>query len=68
MMGMVLNRYRENVKGYLEAMVRPLARAGVTPNQITVLGLLISLIGGAYFFYRGGSRSSRRSFCSLALS
>ncbi len=51
-MDMVLNRYRGNVKGYLEAIVRPLARAGVTPNQITVLGLLISLVG-AYFFYRG---------------
>ena len=49
---MVLNRYRENVKGYLEAIVGPLARAGVTPNQITVLGLLISL-AGAYLFYRG---------------
>ncbi len=49
---MVLNRYRGNVKGYLEAIVRPLAKAGVTPNQITVLGLLISLTG-AYFFYRG---------------
>ncbi|WP_297090302.1 archaetidylinositol phosphate synthase [Thermococcus sp.] len=49
---MVLNRYRGNVKGYLEAIVRPLAKAGVTPNQITVLGLLISL-AGAYFFYLG---------------
>jgi archaetidylinositol phosphate synthase len=49
---MVLNNYRENVRGYLEAIVRPLARAGVTPNTITVLGLLISL-AGAYLFYRG---------------
>ncbi|NJD99696.1 CDP-alcohol phosphatidyltransferase family protein [Thermococcus sp. LS1] len=49
---MVLNRYRANVKGFLEAIVRPLAKAGVTPNQITFVGLLISLIG-AYFFYRG---------------
>ncbi|ASJ00414.1 archaetidylinositol phosphate synthase [Thermococcus gorgonarius] len=47
---MVLNRYRENVKGYLEAIVRPLAKIGVTPNTITVLGLLISLVG-AYLFY-----------------
>jgi len=48
----VLNRYRESVRGYLEAIVRPLAKAGVTPNQITVVGLLISL-AGAYLFYRG---------------
>ena len=48
----MLNRYRKNVKGYLEAIVRPLARAGVTPNTITVLGLLISL-AGAYMFYLG---------------
>ena len=47
---MVLNNYRENVRGYLEAIVRPLAKAGVTPNTITVLGLLISL-AGAYLFY-----------------
>jgi archaetidylinositol phosphate synthase len=48
---MVLNRYRENVKGFLEAIVRPLTRAGVTPNTITVIGLLISL-AGAYLFYQ----------------
>ncbi len=48
---MVLNRYRTSFKRYLETLVRPLARAGVTPNQITVAGLFISLIG-AYLFYR----------------
>ncbi len=48
----MLNRYRGNVRGYLEAIVRPLAKTGVTPNQITVLGMLISLVG-AYLFYRG---------------
>ncbi|WP_054840577.1 archaetidylinositol phosphate synthase [Thermococcus sp. JCM 11816] len=46
----MLNRYRENVKGYLEAIVKPLAKAGVTPNTITFIGLLISLLG-AYLFY-----------------
>ncbi|WP_048148680.1 archaetidylinositol phosphate synthase [Palaeococcus ferrophilus] len=48
----MLNKYRSNVKGILEAIVRPLARAGVTPNTVTVLGLAISLLG-AYLFYRG---------------
>ncbi|WP_054840938.1 archaetidylinositol phosphate synthase [Thermococcus peptonophilus] len=47
----MLNRYRENVKGYLETLVKPpLAKAGVTPNTITFIGLLISLLG-AYLFY-----------------
>ncbi len=48
----MLNNYRENVRGYLETIVRPLARLGVTPNTITFLGLLISLVG-AYIFYTG---------------
>jgi archaetidylinositol phosphate synthase len=48
----MLNSYRENVRGYLEAIVRPLAKIGVTPNTITVIGLLISL-AGAYLFYIG---------------
>ncbi|WP_297496944.1 archaetidylinositol phosphate synthase [Thermococcus sp.] len=47
---MVLNKYRENVKGYLEAIVRPLVKVGVTPNMITVVGLLLSLLS-AYLFY-----------------
>ncbi len=48
----MLNSYRENVRDYLEAIVRPLAKIGVTPNTITVIGLLISL-AGAYLFYIG---------------
>ncbi|WP_297509010.1 archaetidylinositol phosphate synthase [Thermococcus sp.] len=47
---MVLNRYRENVRGYLEAIVKPLAKAGVTPNTVTVVGLILSLLS-AYLFY-----------------
>ena len=47
---MVLNRYRENVRGYLEALVKPLARAGITPNTLTVMGLILS-IAAAYLYY-----------------
>ncbi|WP_456366861.1 archaetidylinositol phosphate synthase [Thermococcus sp.] len=47
---MVLNKYREDFRGYLEAIVRPLAKAGVTPNTVTVVGLALSLIS-AYLFY-----------------
>ena len=46
----MLNRYRQNVKGYLEALVRPLAKAGLTPNAVTVVGLFLSLLS-AYLFY-----------------
>ncbi|WP_297435208.1 archaetidylinositol phosphate synthase [Thermococcus sp.] len=48
----MLNSYRENVRVYLEAIVRPLAKIGVTPNTITIMGLLINLVG-AYLFYIG---------------
>lgn len=51
-MRMALNRYRPAVKGYLEAIVRPLAKTGLSPNHLTVIGLMISL-AGAYLFYRG---------------
>jgi len=51
----MLNRYRSNVKGYLEAIVKPLVRMGITPNQLTFVGLLISLLG-AYFFAQGSQR------------
>ena len=46
---MVLNKYRENVRGYLEAIVRPLAKAGLTPNAVTLIGLILSLLS-AYFY------------------
>ncbi len=46
----MLNKYRENVKSYLEAIVRPLAKAGLTPNTLTIIGLLLSLLA-AYLFY-----------------
>lgn len=48
----MLNRYRPLFKKYLELIVSPLARAGLTPNQVTVMGLVISLIG-AYLFAIG---------------
>jgi len=52
---MVLNKYRENTRGYLEAIVKPLGRLGVTPNTLTALGLILSLIS-AYLFYLGKPR------------
>ena len=54
---MVLNKYRPAVRKYLEALVRPLAKAGLTPNQLTITGLAISLIG-AYFFALGSQRAA----------
>jgi len=49
---MVSNKYRGSVGKYLEAIVRPLARIGLTPNALTFIGLAISLLG-AYLFARG---------------
>ncbi|USS40207.1 CDP-alcohol phosphatidyltransferase family protein [Thermococcus aggregans] len=51
----MLNRYRANVKTYLESIAKPLVKLGITPNQLTFLGLLISL-SGAYFFAQGSQR------------
>jgi len=51
----MLNKYRSNVKGYLEIIVKPLAKMGLTPNQLTLIGLLISLTG-AYFFAHGSQQ------------
>ena len=51
----MLNKYRPVFKGYLETIVRPLAKIGLTPNQLTLIGMLISLLA-AYFFTMGEQR------------
>lgn len=51
----MLNRYRPLVKSYLEAIVRPLAKIGMTPNMLTIIGLLITLIA-SYLFALGNQR------------
>jgi len=45
----MLSRYRESFKGYLEAIAKPLA-GRLTPNALTVTGLLLSLLA-AYLYY-----------------
>ncbi|AIF69836.1 hypothetical protein PAP_07230 [Palaeococcus pacificus DY20341] len=52
---MVLNKYRPKVKGYLESIVSPLAKLGLTPNQLTLIGFLITL-ASAYYFSLGAQR------------
>ncbi len=52
---MVLNKYRSKVQKYLERVTKPLAKTGVTPNQLTIVGLIIS-IGGAGLFAMGLQR------------
>ena len=52
---MVLNKYRPRVRKYLENLVKPLAKVGLTPNQLTIIGLAISLTG-AYLFAVGSQR------------
>ncbi|NJE26906.1 CDP-alcohol phosphatidyltransferase family protein [Thermococcus sp. MV5] len=53
----MLNKYRSSVKAYLEIIVKPLAKLGVTPNQLTFIGLAISLLS-AYFFAQGFQRNA----------
>lgn len=53
----MLNKYRSNIKTYLEIIVKPLAKLGLTPNQLTFIGLVISLLG-AYFFAQGFQRNA----------
>jgi len=48
----MLNKYREDVKDYLEALVRPLAKAGLTPNAVTVIGLFLGLFSAFLFYLR----------------
>ncbi|AFK22244.1 archaetidylinositol phosphate synthase [Pyrococcus sp. ST04] len=51
----MLSRIRPIVKEPLEKIAKPLARAGLTPNQLTVFGLLLTLLAG-YEFYLGNQR------------
>ncbi|HIP89877.1 MAG TPA: CDP-alcohol phosphatidyltransferase family protein [Thermococcus paralvinellae] len=51
----MLNKYRPVFKGYLEMIVKPLLKVGLTPNQLTVIGMLVSLLA-AYLFAMGEQR------------
>ncbi|MFA4640659.1 archaetidylinositol phosphate synthase [Pyrococcus kukulkanii] len=48
----MLSKLRPITKKYLERIASSLAKAGITPNQLTVIGLLITF-ASAYEFYLG---------------
>src|SRR5438270_12708833 len=41
---MVSRRIQRRVKQFVTLIMRPLARLGITPNTLTVLGLLLSVV------------------------
>lgn len=49
---MIDNSFRALLPRYVAPLIRLLAKIGLTPNQITVLGLLIAL-ASAYLVFRG---------------
>ncbi|MFA4646641.1 archaetidylinositol phosphate synthase [Pyrococcus kukulkanii] len=48
----MLSRLRPVTRKYLEKIASPMAKVGITPNQLTIVGLLITLLS-AYEFYLG---------------
>src|SRR5437763_4010412 len=55
---MVSRRIQRRVKQFVTLIMRPLARLGITPNTLTVLGLLLSIVTagviGQGFLFVGG--------------
>lgn len=49
---MIDNSFRALLPRYVAPLVRLITKFGLTPNQLTVLGLLIALVS-AYFVFRG---------------
>lgn len=52
--GLVSSKLKKRFEGVVAAGVKPLADAGVTPNMVTILGLLVSF-ASAYCYYSWGS-------------
>jgi archaetidylinositol phosphate synthase len=51
---LVSSKLKKRFEGIMLAGVKPFADAGVTPNTVTIMGLIISL-ASAWCFYRGAS-------------
>mgnify|MGYP000149629346 CR=1 FL=1 len=50
----MLNRYRDKLKKLIEPVAKILVNIGISPNLITIIGLIITIISG-YQFYVGNS-------------
>lgn len=53
---MVSSNLKKKFEKVVAAAVKPLARLGVTPNQVTALGLAVSLASAWLYAYWGGER------------
>ncbi len=51
---MVSSKLKKRFEGVVAAGIKPFADAGVTPNMVTILGLLVSF-ASAYFYYSWSS-------------
>ena len=54
---MVSSRLKKRFEGVVSAGVKPLANLGLTPNTVTVLGLIISLASTLCFYYGASSQT-----------
>ncbi len=54
---MVSSKLKKRFEGVVAAGVKPFADAGVTPNMVTVLGILVSFASAACFYYGASSPS-----------
>jgi archaetidylinositol phosphate synthase len=52
--GLVSSKLKKRFEGLVAAGIKPFADAGVTPNMVTILGLLVSL-ASAWCYYSWGS-------------
>src|SRR6266542_1542304 len=60
----MLNALRPNIERLLTPVVRGLARAGITPNQITVVGTL-GVVGGALGLFPTGHLFAGTIVCTV---
>ena len=54
---MVSSALKKRFETAIRSIVKPLAAMGVTPNQVTALGLVVSLASAWFYAYWGGERA-----------
>ncbi|KXA95478.1 hypothetical protein AKJ39_03095 [candidate division MSBL1 archaeon SCGC-AAA259J03] len=48
----MLSRVRDSVRTWIKKIAKPFARAGLSPNHITVIALLVGILGGLLFYWQ----------------
>ena len=52
----MLNRFKEVVRAWLKSLTKPIYDVGLTPNALTIIGLLLSILSATiYLLHRQGS-------------